>query len=132
MREAKAQAAKRQTNNYEGQSLSESKEIKAREPRVHMCTNLVPRPSLPPTACICILQVTKNWRRGSLGTRLHPYHMLMYLVPKPGYEATRTSYPPELLQSCTHMGIHYCIHYCMQSRQTQLATITLFDNSTCT
>ena len=63
MREAKAQAAKRQTNNYEGQSLSESKEIKAREPRVHMCTNLVPRPSLPPTACICILQVTKNWSR---------------------------------------------------------------------
>ena len=34
-REAKAQAANRQTNNYEGQSLSESKEIKARKSHVH-------------------------------------------------------------------------------------------------
>ena len=62
MREAKAQAAKRQTNNYEGQS--ESKEIKAREPRVHMCTNLVPRPSPPPTACIL------NWSRGKPGNEI--------------------------------------------------------------
>ena len=61
-REAKAQAAKRQTNNYEGQS--ESKEIKAREPRVHMCTNLVPRPSPPLTACIL------NWSRGKPGNEI--------------------------------------------------------------
>ena len=61
----------RQLNaNYEGQSLSESKEIKAREPWVHMQANLVPRPSPPPTACICILQATKNWSRGKHGNEI--------------------------------------------------------------
>ena len=63
-REAKAQAAKRQTNNYEGQSLSESKEIKARKPRMYIHINLVPRPFPLPTTCFCILQATKNWSRG--------------------------------------------------------------------
>ena len=61
----------RQLNaNYKGQSLSESNKIKGRESRVDMCTNLVPRSSPPPTACICILQVTKNWNRGKPGNEI--------------------------------------------------------------
>ena len=84
-REAKAQAAKCQTNNYDGQSLSESKKIKARELQVHMCANLVPRPSPPPTACICILQATKNWSRGKHGNKITSIpHAYVY------YPRTRT------------------------------------------
>ena len=58
---------------------------KAREPRVHMCTNLVLRPSPPPTTCICILQATKNWSRGKHGNKITSIpHAYVY------YPRTRT------------------------------------------
>ena len=106
--------------------ISGSKEItyiKARESQVHMCTNLVPRPSPPPTTCTCTLQATKNWSRGKPGNKItsipHTY------VPEPRYEATRTSYPPKLFIEW-HTYEHSLLH------AEQVDTTTLFDNSTCT
>lgn len=75
----------------------------------------------------------QNWSRGKPRAQLHPYHMpacislrALASVPEPGYEA--------IIKPATHLqsGARVGVHFCMQSRQTQLATITLFDNSTCT